>query len=151
MADLIDEVSRALAVGVSRRGALAGVAAGAAVALPWSAEAKKRRKKKKKPDPIAKLETLCAEWCAGKFGTVGSSFFSCVEAARNGAGPCYDSLQEGPGFYCQAKAGCSPQEICCPGFDVNLGQPIKDAECCPPGSLCVKGINSTTGASGICV
>jgi hypothetical protein len=149
MSNVIDKVSRALASGVSRRRALAGLTASVAAALPWTSEAKKgRRKKKKKESPFVKLQGLCAEWCAGKFETDSPAFAACVSAAKSGAGACYDPSQEGPGFYCLTKAGCSPQQTCCPGFDVILGEPIKDAECCPPGSLCVNGVNSTTG---ICV
>src|SRR5688500_6776120 len=99
MGGLIDDLAKALASGVSRREALAGLVAGAALVRPWTSDAKKGRKKKKKkkkaqstqpppavppppvhppsPLPFAKLQGLCDQWCRGKFSPGTPAATSC--------------------------------------------------------------------------
>jgi hypothetical protein len=160
MGGVIDDLAKALASGVSRRKALAGLAAGAAVTLPWTSEAKKGHKKKKKKNrstpqapsvqpaavsPFVKLQSLCDEWCARRFLIKDPGLTSCAKAAQSGTGPCYDAAEEGPGFFCLNKAGCTAEQTCCPGAAVDLGQKVKDATCCPPGTRCSPGISLATG------
>jgi hypothetical protein len=165
MGSLIDNLAKSLASGVSRREALAGLAAGAAVALPWTSEAKgkkghkKNKKKRNQPtppppmppppavSPFVKLQRFCDEWCEGKFFS-GPDFTACFEAAETGAGPCYSEADGGPGFYCLNKSGCTPEQTCCPGFHLVSGFPVQDAACCPPGTRCLSGVSQ---AAGICL
>lgn len=176
MGDLIDDLAKALASGVSRREALAGLVAGTALALPWTSEAKKggkknkeNKKKKKKNQsneqspsaqppsaqppaaqpptelPFAKLQRLCDEWCEAMYFPNDPDFLTCIKEAESGAGECYDATLQGPGFYCLNKAGCTPEQTCCPGQQIEWGFGVTDATCCPPGKRCIAGISSATG------
>lgn len=157
----IYKLAKALASGVSRRETLAGLLAGAAVALPWTSEAKKgrrkknRRKRKKQTNeqpptqqsptasPFAKLQGLCDEWCQGKFLAGTPATLNCIEAAKSGIGPCYSATEEGPGFFCLSESGCTQEQTCCPDIDVALGLPVTDGICCSPGTQCFPGLNAT--------
>jgi hypothetical protein len=175
MIGVIDDLAKALASGVSRREALAGLLAGGIFAggvfgLPWTNAAKKggrkNKKKKKKsaaivspppppppppqsppPSPFAKLQRFCDEWCEGRFSS-GAEFTACVDAAEIGSGPCYSATEGGPGFFCLNKSGCTPDQTCCPGFHLVSGFPVEDAACCPPGTRCLSGVSQ---AAGICL
>jgi hypothetical protein len=147
MGQALDRFSKALAEGTSRRTAFAGLLASAAAALPWTAEAKKKRhrrrrrrkerdqnrKKRQQQSPFVQLQEFCDRWCRQKFGFLGSEFDSCVALAEDGQGPCYSSVDQGPGYFCSQVLECI--EECCPDNSIG-GGPVTDGECCPEGETC---------------
>ena len=175
MSGVIDDLAKALASGASRLAALAGLLTGGtlvggAFVLPWTNEAKKKKTKKKKkkktqttqpppsqlppPQPppsqnlFAKFQGLCDVWCRGKFSAGTPAATSCIEAAKIGLGPCYSATEEGPGFHCLGRLGCTAEQTCCPGIEVDLGQPVTGGSCCLPGFQCLPAIN---GTGSICI
>lgn len=130
MEDMLDRLSKALASDTSRRSALGGLLAGAALTLPWNAEAKNKKKKKQRKR-FQPFQEFCSEWCGYKFGFSGKAFSTCVEKAKDGQGPCYSPVDQGPGRLCAFVLGCDNGQFCCPiFFPEQKGAPVEIGECC---------------------
>lgn len=140
MGEMLDRLSKALASDTSRRGALGGLLAGAALTLPWNAEAKNKKKKKRRKK-FQPFQQYCADWCGYKFGFSGKEFSNCVNKAKDGQGPCYSPVDQGPGRLCAFQLGCGKGLFCCPlFFPGEKGAPVQTGECCfTPCDLTVNG------------
>lgn len=133
MGSLIDDVSKALASGSSRRAALGALLAGSAASLPWSSEASNDRKQRRRR--FKKYLDYCKQWC-GYRNMVGTKpYQECVQKAKEGKGSCYAT---GPGRFCLDK-DCPEGTICCPDF-VDSSR-VTSGECCEDTCTAVNGTN----------
>ncbi|MFN8591224.1 MAG: hypothetical protein U0031_07130 [Thermomicrobiales bacterium] len=131
MGSLIDDVSKALASGTSRRAALGALLAGSAASLPWSSEASNQKKRRR----FKKYLEYCKQWCGFRNMVGTKQYEECVKKAKNGKGACY---RTGPGRFCLDK-DCPEGTICCPDFVG--GDPVTSGECCENPCTQINGTN----------
>lgn len=100
MNDVLDQFSRALASGASRRRALGALLAGPVSALPFTAEGGKKKRKRRLRRKFAPYQQACADWCKvnSQLPNATVNLDLCVENAREGKGPCFGP--DGAGAAC---------------------------------------------------
>lgn len=139
MGDALDQFSKSLASGASRRHALGALLAGSALALPFTVEGKKNKKKKKLQQKFAPYQGVCEDWCRinSQLSNSGVNFGLCVKDAKTGKGDCFSSSKGGVGALCVGKCDAT---TCCPTI---LGSGDVDrVECCSSES-CSSAVNGT--------
>lgn len=141
MGDALDQFSKSLASGASRRRALGALLAGSALSLPFTAEGKKNKNKKKKKlqQKFAPYQGVCEDWCMlnSQQSSSGVNFGLCVRDAKIGKGDCFSPSKGGVGALCVDKCAAT---TCCPTI---LGSGNVDrVECCASES-CDSAINGT--------
>jgi hypothetical protein len=146
MGDAIDQFAKALATGRSRREAALGLFASGAAMLPWTSAARGKRKNKH-PKNLKRYLEYCQSWCDDKFDGDETAIQDCVDAAKNGEGPCYSASSQGPGYFCTKVKHCHRHKYCCPAL--LAGDPVHEGACCPRGTDCAF-INGTF-APKLCV
>lgn len=148
MGEAIDQLSKALASGASRRAALGGALVGVAAILPWTAEAKNRkRRRKQRHRAFRRYHPYCQSWCADRFLPDAGAAQQCTDDAKQGRGACYAASEQGPGYFCHKVKKCGDGKYCCPS--VLGGSPVTEGTCCPTGSSCAF-INGTA-VTDLCV
>lgn len=141
MGDALDQFSKSLASGASRRRALGALLAGSALSLPFTAEGKKNKNKKKKKlqQKFAPYQGVCEDWCMlnSQQSSSGVNFGLCIRDAKIGKGDCFSPSKGGVGALCVDKCAAT---TCCPTI---LGSGNVDrVECCASES-CDSAINGT--------
>jgi hypothetical protein len=124
MGDALDQFSKSLASGASRRRALGALLAGSVSVLPLTAEGRKNKNKRKRKlqRKFAPYQQACEDW-------------TCLEDARVGKGPCFAA--DGSGAACLEK--CPEGQFCCPAL-LSTGK-VGFVECCT--TECGLSLNST--------
>jgi hypothetical protein len=139
MSDVLDQFSRSLASGASRRRAIGALVAGTVSALPLTAEGRKNRNKRKRKlrRRFAPYQQACADWCTtnAQLPNATVNLEQCLKAAKEGKGPCFAA--DGSGAACLDK--CPTGQFCCPTL-LNTGK-VAFTECCT--TECSLSLNST--------
>ncbi|MCA9879655.1 MAG: hypothetical protein KC442_17805 [Thermomicrobiales bacterium] len=128
MSDILDQFSKSLASGASRRRALSALVAGSAFALPFTAEGKKNKNKRKRKlrKKFAPYQQACEDWCRvnSRLPNATVNFGLCVNDAKEGKGPCFSG--EASGAVCLDR--CAKDQFCCPTLFASGG--VASTECC---------------------
>lgn len=139
MSDMLDQFSKSLASGASRRRALGALLAGSVGALPLTAEGRKHknRKKRKLRRRFEPFRQACEDWCTtnAQLPNATVNLGQCIEAAKEGKGPCFAT--GGSGAACLDQ--CPKGQFCCPAL-LNTGK-VGFVECCT--TECGLSLNST--------
>ncbi|MEZ4564436.1 MAG: hypothetical protein R2853_17020 [Thermomicrobiales bacterium] len=139
MSEVLDQLSRSLASGASRRRALGALLASSVSTIPLTAEGRKNRKKRKRKlrRRFAPYQQACGDWCQTNAQLPGStvSLESCLKAAKEGKGPCFGP--DGSGAACLDQ--CPKGQFCCPTL-LNTGK-VGFIECCT--TQCGLSLNNT--------
>lgn len=139
MSELLDQFSKSLASGASRRRALGVLVAGSVSALPFTAEGRKSKNKRKRKlrQKFAPYQQVCRDWCTTNAqlpdATVDLAQF--IKAAKEGKGPCFAT--DASGAACLAQ--CPKDQFCCPSL-LNTGK-VGFIDCCT--TECSLSLNST--------
>jgi hypothetical protein len=141
MGNLLDQLSKSLASGASRRQALGALLAGSAVTLPFTADAGKKRNKKKKKllQKFAPYQQICDDWCRlnSQQANSGVNFGLCTKDAKMGKGDCFSSSKGGVGALCVAQCDAT---TCCPS--IGGAGDVMSVQCCSS-DLCDTAVNGT--------
>lgn len=139
MSDVLDQFSKSLASGASRRRALGALLAGSVGAFPLTAEGRKSKNKRKRRlrRKFAPYQQACNDWCTtnAQLPNATVKLEPCRKAAKEGKGPCF--AEGGSGAACLAQ--CSTGQFCCPAL-LNTGK-VGFVECCT--TECGLSLNST--------
>ena len=126
MKDAFDDLSRALASGMSRRDALRkfGIALAGSVLFLRSGVAGAKPPK----DPAPTLAQQCDQFCLWLYGEKTKAYKACSKEANQGTGACYDF---GP-----ASEGCldvrCPSHSFCVGNSMNMNDTVTGETHCVP-------------------
>lgn len=139
MGDALDQFSKSLASGASRRRALGALLAGSAFALPFTAEGKKNKNKKRKKleQKFAPYQRMCNDWCRlnSQQSSSDVNFGLCIKDAKIGKGACFG--KGGVGALCVAQCDAT---TCCPS--IGSAGDIQRIQCCSS-DLCDTAVNGT--------
>lgn len=139
MGDILDQFSKSLASGASRRRALGALVAGSISALPLTAEGRKKNNKKKRKlrQKFAPYQQVCKDWCTtnAQLPNATVNLGQCLSAAKEGKGPCFAS--DGSGGACLAQ--CPKDQFCCPSLQATGA--IGFIDCCT--TACDLSVNNT--------
>ncbi len=139
MGDALDQFSKSLASGASRRSALGALVAGSMIALPFTAEGRKSKGKKKRKlrQKFAPYQQACEDWCRANslLPNATINFGLCLKKAAEGKGPCF--APEGAGSVCLDQ--CTGGQFCCPAL-LSSGK-VGAVQCCT--TECNLSVNST--------
>jgi hypothetical protein len=139
MSDVLDQFSKSLASGASRRRALGALLAGSVSALPLTAEGRKNRKKRNRKlrRKFAPYQQACEDWCTfnAQIPNATINLGQCLENARVGKGPCF--AEGGSGAACLEQ--CPTGQFCCPAL-LSTGK-VGSIQCCT--TECGLSLNST--------
>jgi hypothetical protein len=139
MGDALDQFSKSLASGASRRRALGALLAGSVSVLPLTAEGRKNKNKRKRKlqRKFAPYQQACEDWCTAnsQLPNATVNLGTCLEDARVGKGPCFAA--DGSGAACLEK--CPEGQFCCPAL-LSTGK-VGFVECCT--TECGLSLNST--------
>lgn len=139
MGDALDQFSKSLASGTSRRRTLGALLAGSISALPFTAEGKKNRNKRKRKlrQEFAPYQQVCEDWCTfnSQLPNATINVESCLKKAKEGKGPCFAA--DGSGAACLET--CPKGQFCCPVL-LSTGE-VEFVECCT--TECGLSVNST--------
>jgi hypothetical protein len=141
MGDALDQFSKSLASGASRRRALGALLAGSVSALPLTAEGMKNKNKKKKKlqQKFAPYQQICDDWCRinSQQPNATVNFGLCIKDAKIGKGDCFSTSKGGVGAQCVAKCATS---TCCPS--IRASGDVSLVECCAS-EFCNSAVNGT--------
>jgi len=139
MGDALDQFSKSLAAGASRRRAIGALLVGSVSALPFTAEIRKSKNKRKRKlrQKFAPLQQACDDWCRvnSQLPNATVNFGLCIKDAREGKGPCFAA--DASGGACLDK--CPTGQFCCPAL-LATGK-VGLVECCT--TECGLSLNST--------
>ena len=141
MTNPLDQFSKSLAAGASRRRALGALLAGSALALPFTAEGGKNKGKKKRKlrQTYAPYQNMCYNWCKinAQLPDATVNYGLCIKAAKEGKGPCFSTSAGGSGASCLDR--CPSGQFCCPALGPD-GK-VNFTQCCT--SECDLSLNNT--------
>lgn len=139
MRDALDQFSKSLAAGASRRRAIGALLVGSVSALPLTAEGRKNKSKRKRKlrRKFAPYQQVCEDWCTvnSQLPNATVNFGLCVKDAREGKGPCFGD--GGSGAACLTQ--CPRDQFCCPLL-LSTGK-VGSIQCCT--TACDLSVNST--------
>lgn len=139
MGDALDQFSKSLAAGASRRRALGAFVAGSVSALPFTAEGRKNKNKKKRKlrQKFAPYQQACEDWCKvnSQLPNATINFGLCLKKASEGKGECF--APDGAGAACLDQ--CPSGQFCCPNL-LASGK-VGSIQCCT--TECGLSVNST--------
>jgi hypothetical protein len=139
MSDMLDQFSKSLASGASRRRAIGALLVGSVSALPFTAEGRKNRNKRKQKlrKRFAPYQQVCQDWCTtnAQLPNATVNLDQCLKAAKEGKGPCFGA--DGSGSACVAQ--CPKEQFCCPSL-LNTGK-VGFIDCCT--TACGLSLNNT--------
>lgn len=139
MSDLLDQFSKSLATGASRRRALGALLVGSVSALPLTAEGRKNKNKRnrKQRRKFAPYRQACEDWCKvnSELPNATVQLDKCLEQAKVGKGPCFST--NGAGAACLDR--CPTGQFCCTSL-LSSGA-VGLVQCCT--TACDLSVNST--------